>query len=337
MSKVFGSSHGTSKHAPKDRIGRSLFYSLFYSLFHRLSHRLVRQVPALTLALAGSLAAHAAQAEPEISWYVSDSPPQYIIEGPHKGEGFNDLTLQRQLIPALTGYRHNILIVPMGRREQMFKSVPASCALGILKNPEREQYMTFSAPFRIGLSPGVFARRADSARLAAYLDGDGKLSLAKLLADGKMTVGMDYARSYGQAFDAIVNQYKGQNNLVKVSTRNSMHSLVLMAAMGRLDVVPAYPFEAMHYLNPENPESRNKLQFYPLADQPDYTLSHVVCSKTAYGERVIEKIDAILKRPGVREAIARYYESWLDEDSRKTARRAFEEAFVVTNRKSVRP
>lgn len=303
-----------SSHQAKNRAG--------HPVLAWLQRRLCTLVAVAGLGLTGI-----AQAQPDIAWYIIDSPPQYIVAGPHKGEGFNDFALQFQLFPALAEYKHSVFVVPMARRVQMLKYKPNSCSIGMLHVPEREQYMTFSIPFRIGVAPGIFVRRSDEARVSAYLDETGRLSLERLLADGKLNVGMDYARSYGPAFDGIVSRYKGHKNLVKIATSNSMHSLVMMATVGRLDAVPAYPFEATYYLQSENAEENNGLKFYPLADLPAYDYVYVACAKNKFGNAVIEKINEALMHTDVREAIARYYESWLDDESRKTARILWNEAF----------
>jgi hypothetical protein len=39
--------------------------------------------------------------------------------------------------------------------------------------------------------------------------------------------------------------------------------------------------------------------------------------KSAFGHTVIARLDALLKQPGVRDAMAEYYASWLDDESRQ--------------------
>lgn len=285
------------------------------------AHR--RSVWKLWLSIAALLGCTAlTAAEPEITWYVFNLPPLYILDGDRKGTGIVDLALRRQLIPALRGYQHKVVEAPLRRLEQALKTEPNTCALGLLKNPEREQNMLFSAPFLVQIPPGVFVRRADHARLAPYIDADGRLGLAKLLADGLLTVGVSNARSYGAAVDELLNSYKGNHNLFASASGNPAKSLMQMELAGRVDVVPGFPYEAS-YLSQESGiiDNTNAIRFFALAEQPPSLLGHAVCARGEFGATAIRQIDTVLQKRRVRDAIAGYYESWLDEESRALSQR----------------
>ena len=281
---------------------------------------------ALLLAGAG-----AAGAEPEVVWHVFNLPPLYIVDGERKGEGIVDQALQRQLLPALSGYRHRIVEVPLQRLELTIKIEPQACALGLLKNPEREKTMLFSIPFLAQIPPGVLVRGTDRERVAPYLERSGKLSLSKLLADGRLVVGVGSARSYGATIDQLLAPYKGKSNLFTSFATRPAQSLLQMEALGRVDVVPGFPYEAA-YLGIATGEGARALRFYPLAEQPDFILGHAVCAKTEFGAEVISAIDAVLRKRAVQDAIAGYYESWLDDESRGLAQRLRKQLVVPAPR-----
>ncbi len=261
-----------------------------------------------------------AAAQSEITWYVFNLPPLYILDGPRKGAGIVDLALQRQLIPALADYQHKIIEAPLRRLELMLKTEPNTCALGLLKNPEREQNMLFSVPFLAQIPPGVFVRRADNTRIAPYIEADGRLSLTRLLADGALTVGVSNARSYGATVDELLVPYKGKPNLFVNVSGNPAKSLMQMELAGRIDVVPGFPYEAS-YLGVETGIADTAIRFYALSEQPAAIFGHAVCAKSPFGATAIRGIDAVLNRRKVRDAIAGYYESWLDDESRVLAQR----------------
>lgn len=278
-------------------------------------------------ALIGLACIAVVHAEPEITWYLYDLPPFVIAEGPRKGEGFVELTLRNQLIPGLPDYKHKVVVAPLQRLSLMLKTDPTACNPALLKNPEREQFMSFSVPFLAAIPSGMFARRADSARLAPYLEASGKLSLAKLLQDGHLTIGIDSARSYSAPADAVLKPYKGKPNVFGLSTPEASKSLVQMVLAGRIDAVLAQPFEVPYYFGGKSSQAGKGLKFYRLAEQADYALNHAACAKGEFGQGVIRKINALWAKPGVRDAIQGYYASWLDEDMRPVARRLQNDAF----------
>lgn len=74
------------------------------------------------------------------------------------------------------------------------------------------------------------------------------------------------------------------------------------------------------------------LKFYPLQEQPVFPLGYAACSKSPFGEQIMEQINTVLARREILEAIASYCEGWLPEDAHALARHAFNQAFPVKPR-----
>jgi uncharacterized protein (TIGR02285 family) len=292
----------------------------------RASRPALAVLTAALMVVLGARAGVTMAAEPEINWYLYDLPPFVINEGPQKGTGFVDQILRKQLIPALAGYRHRIIVVPLQRLSLMLKTDPAACNPALLKNPEREQFMTFSSPYMAVIPGGAFVRRADGVRLAPYVDASGKLALSRILEDGKATVGIDSARSYGAAIDGVIKPYKEKGNIFGLSTPDATKSLLQMVAGGRIYLALAQPFEQPYYFGHKAGEQA--LRFYPLAEQADYVLNHTVCAKGEFGQEVIRKVNALWAQPKARAAVTGYYAGWLDEEARPLALRLEATAFA---------
>jgi uncharacterized protein (TIGR02285 family) len=281
--------------------------------------------------LASGLVPAASQAVSEINWYVFPLPPLYIPEGPGKGEGIVDLALQRHLIPNLPGYQHKFINVPLKRLELMLRDEGNACALGLFKNAEREKTMVFSTPFFAQIPPGAMIPRAQIAQLRPYLLAGDKLNFSKLLEDEVLTVGVQSGRSYGAAIDDLLATYKGKKNIFLNSAPNAAKSLFQMNALGRVNLILGYPYEA-NFLNNRDSADFVDLKFYPLQEQPAFLSGYAACSKGPFGEQVIEQINAVLARRDILEAIAAYYEGWLPEDAHPLARQVFSLAFPVKPR-----
>ncbi len=263
--------------------------------------------------LALGLASGAACAQPaEINWYFPDLPPHYIVDGPRHGEGFHDQALQGVFMPALPAFHHTMQVAPMLRLLQIMKTDPRACAPSAVPSPERREFMVFSRPTIVMLPPGIFVRRADAKRVAPFLDGAGKLSLTRLLRDGGMTLGVPDGRLYGGKVDALLDQYQNARNVYSLKLQEAERRLVEMTSIGHVDAVLGYSYEAAYHLAASDAVKREPLQFYRLAEQPDYMLSHVACAKGKQGEEVIRAINAALARPATLARLEAQYKAWLD-------------------------
>ncbi|MFZ6653838.1 TIGR02285 family protein [Undibacterium sp. TJN19] len=267
-----------------------------------------------------------AHGAPVITWYTYQLPPLYIQEGPDKGQGIIDLALQRHLIPGMPGYQHKIVNVPLKRLELMLKEDPTACALGLLKKPEREKTMLFSSPFFAQIPPGAMLPAALVSQLKPYLRAGDKLSLRDLLADENLVVGVHNGRSYGAGIDEMLLSYADKKNVYINSTTNPAKSLFQMNALGRVNLMLGFPYEAS-FLNEKDTADFIDLKFFPLLEQPAYLPGHAVCAKGAFGEQAIRQINTVFARREILEAVASYYEARLNEDARPLARQVFAQAF----------
>ncbi|PXX37781.1 TIGR02285 family protein [Undibacterium pigrum] len=303
------------------------------SCLHALAGKWFRCLALAAGLLASGMSQAAGETAGEINWYVYPLPPLYIPDGPNKAEGILDLALQRHVIPALPAYQHKLIHVPLKRLELMLRDEPNACALGLFKNAEREKTMVFSTPFFAQIPPGAMIPRAQIAQLRPYLGAADKLSLSRLLEDETLTVGVQSGRSYGAAIDELLQMYKekGKKNIFLNSAPNAAKSLFQMNALGRVNLILGYPYEAS-FLNGRDSADFVDLKFYPLQEQPPFLLGYVACSKSPFGELAIEQINAVLARRDLLESIASYYEGWLPEDAHPLARQVFNLAFPVKAR-----
>ncbi len=274
-------------------------------------------------------AAAPAPAAQEITWYLYDLAPLVIADGPHKGAGFMELALQRQLIPALPDYRHKIVVVPIQRIALMLKSDPQACNPGMIRNAEREQFMVFSLPTLAAVPPGIFVRRSDIARFAPYVNSHGKIVLDKLLADGKLNIGIDSARSYGAPVDAVLKPHREKPQLFALSIPDASRNLAQMVLAKRIDGMLGQSFEVPYYLGGRTVADVKALAFYALEEQADMVVNHVACANSEQGQAVIRQINAALAKPGMRAALAAHYAAWLDDDARKLADALQRQAFAT--------
>lgn len=287
----------------------------------RRTNLLARSWRHSVLCLAAFACCRASQAATggDIVWYYFDVPPQYITTGQQKEKGFLDLALRQEIVPGLPKYNHRLVEAPFQRLELMLKQKPNACVMGLFKKPEREQFMWFSRPFLAQFPPGILVNQAARAKVAPFLDHSGKVSLGKLLEAGELKVGVGGTRSYGSVIDGLLKPYLNEPRVYVNAAGSASSNLLRMAALGRVDVVPGFPYEA-RYQGIDTNKGSAALTYFPLMEQPEFLVGHAACSKTEFGRQVIREVDEILRRPGVRQAIADYYASWLDDDTHKLER-----------------
>ena len=275
------------------------------------------------IAVAFSGSAHA---QTEVSWYIPELPPQHMTSGPRAGMGYNDLALTRELIPRLPAFAHKVVTTTLARRNAMVSAGPTACGISLLKNKEREQTMLFSAAHRGTLSPGVLIAKSAAERVAPYVDSAGKLMLARILADGRLKVGMETGRSYGGELDEMLAPYLQKGNVHGVTFQQGTSGLLRMAVNRRVDLVLAYPYEP-EYMSSENGDDFSSLSFRLVSGVPEYLLTYLACSKTDTGAAVIAALDLVLVQPGVREAMRDHYEAWLEPEAKLLDRKYWTQAF----------
>lgn len=240
------------------------------------------------------LAQVAAAAEPEVQWLRYELPPLYITQGPLQDRGVLDQALAR-LLPRLAGYQHRIVTVPPKRMEASLRSLPNACAFGMLKNAERESFLTFSAPFPIQVAPGLLVRRADLAPLAPLRDAKGRLSLQGWLNNPELKLGLAEGRAYGAAVDDVVAALPARR-VERVSSQNPALNLLRMLELGRVDGVLMLPFEpaalaAAHGLK------LDELRLLPLVEQATARQGHVACARGELGAAIVRRANAVLAEP----------------------------------------
>jgi uncharacterized protein (TIGR02285 family) len=263
------------------------------------------------------LLASAAQAveRPEVHWVTFPIPPLYIEEGRSRGKGVLDRSLREWVLPRLRGWRHRVTSMPVQRALRELRENRATCMLGLLRNPEREQYLHFSQPLLVQLPPGVLTTSAVLPQLSSFLLPDGRLKLAEALDLGGLRLGLLRGRGYGSAVDRLVAERAERPQVFQSQVPRVELSLMRMLQRARLDLMLALPYEASFVSRNGDLEVAD-LHFIPLAEQPPLITGYVVCAKGRLGERVIAEVNQVLAQPAVREAIDGLYESWLDPESR---------------------
>jgi uncharacterized protein (TIGR02285 family) len=265
------------------------------------------------------------QAQDSITWMEAVAPPFFIHEGPLKGQGYEDL-ITEIIAQNLPQYEHKHTIANISRHYQQWKQGEKSCALAMYKTPEREEFAYFSIPSVFTL-PIVLIITKDSFE---RFGGNKNISLQNVLESNSYVIGRSKNRSYGVAFDEVLNTYGNDQNIYSFEGGELSLNLFKMLLAGRIDALPALPEEAMYLAETLGfKEQIMTLSVVENQQNNDASITYVACSKNDWGKRTIDDINTVLVELRPTTTYRAAYERWLDPSSINDYRKLYQDVFLT--------
>jgi len=266
-----------------------------------------RQSLAVLVAFAGGVGPAAVFAQPEppvanVVWASLDFPPFQIVDGPHRGSGSFD-GLRGLLVREMGDVGHEVVTMSFARREDELRRGKLLCSPGMFRTPARERYLVYSRPALIHLDN----RLVFLARNAARFPPGAEVDLEKVFKDRRLIGGIISGRSFAPNIDAQIRRHGDAPN-VRMRALQPSHMVELLLK-GEIDYTIMFPHEAAFL---ERQAGRDGfLATRMIAGTPPYILTHVACTRSEWGERVITRVNRILRdqrnRPEYRQFSARWY------------------------------
>jgi uncharacterized protein (TIGR02285 family) len=266
-----------------------------------------RRLWALIAVLAGGAGSASVVAQPEpslekIVWASLDFPPFQIVDGPHQGSGSFD-GLRDLLVRAIPDAEHEVVTMTFARREEELRDGRLMCSPGMFRTPVRERYLVYSKPALIHLDNRLVFLGKNAARFPPGAEVD----LEQLFNDRRLVGGIITGRSFAPNIDASIRRHGGAPNL---RARPLMPSQVIAQLLsGEIDYTIMFPHEA-DFLE-QQAGSNGLLTNRPIAGTPPYIITHVACTRSEWGERVVERVNRILREyrnhPEYRQLSERWY------------------------------
>lgn len=263
-------------------------------------------------------------AKDSITWMETVMPPYFIQDGPLKEQGYGDL-ITHIIQEKLTEYTHEKVVTNITRHFHKFKQGERVCSVGLFRTPEREEFMYFSMPSFLTLPAVIIIKKEAHSRFG----NRSSIRLDDLLNDKTMSIGLSKDRSYGTSTDAILKRHKGEDNILATTGQELSLNLFKMLMKGRLDGIIGLPDEALYQA--EQLGIREQVMTLTIEENLngyEGWLSSVGCSKNAWGEAVIDKINAVLREQRLTEGYRAAYERWLDPNAIEKYCRVYREVFL---------
>ncbi len=274
------------------------------------------------------LSCHSSLAGDRITWLYSDFPPIFIDNGPLKGKGFVDYTVQL-LISELDDFDHDFLQVNAKRTLIMLKTKKKVCYPALLKTSDREEFIEFSTPSNVMIPNCAIVPESKLYKFKPYLNKSGEFLFEEAIAKSNLKVGVSAGRSYGGPIDNILSKYQNNENILENYDMQLADILFTLMNSGKIDYVLGWPTEGQYYQR----HSREKISLVclPIKGMPEYILGYLGLPKNDWGRMVVSRINAILDKNTKLPEYHSAYEFWLDDISLQRYRKFAKEVYPGLN------
>lgn len=253
--------------------------------------------------------------EPGPVWAVYDAPPFMIAGGVDRNAGIFD-RVRSLLDDRLSGAPAATLRAPFPRVLASLRDGGDLCFIGGVKTPEREDFAVFSLPVALFYPVRIVVPASEIARFAVR----APLSLATLLADRSLRTSVLRSRSLGSRTDSLLAQAASPH------VHAEFDEALRMLLAKRLDYLVEYPTIASYGAKALG--QAGAFVALPFVEAPEPVFARVMCPKTAWGRRLIDRIDAILRVERTTQAYRQIVEAWADPGDLPTIRHVYDDAFL---------
>ena len=264
---------------------------------------------AVLLLLARS--AVAAPVPPELTWFDVDLAPLLIVSGERASMGAAD-RWGRDLKTLLTDFTHSRRVGNVARLLEEAKQRDNICSQVMIRSPEREQILVFSAPIVWIMPNGVSFLRERDAAIEPFLNAQGELRLEQFLARPGVRVAAAKGRAYGGRIDTALVAGE-EAGAVKRFSNSDLFASGLLQVQNGADGVVGYAIE-LKWAAQRLKIDPERFHFVPVEGETALIPMHVACSRGPLGERVINRVNELIAAGQITELATAAYREWLPPD-----------------------
>lgn len=280
-----------SNRVTKSRMTATLNRNTIMPFIRRALHRLrlLVRLAALGLGLGMAGAVNGAEREP-LTWAIYDLAPSYLISPnptpDNLGNGIAD-SLLKIMIKSMPEYQHKVSVMTMPRVLAEMEAGKHLCVANVRLTSERAR-VAFYTPLIMTPSPQLVLHTRVLARHPDWAHG---VSLAQIVQDTSLHGQFQALRSFGDNIDAILRADTNLN--MKSNSGATATNAMRMVEIGRIDYTLEYPM--LVYLYRGQYGDSGNLRVLPLLEGEPFTEGYVMCTRNAWGEKVMRRIDKELQ------------------------------------------
>jgi len=231
-----------------------------------------------------------------IAWMVWDLPPNFILAGQKKGQGYQDIRL-KMLQDRLPQYNHVSQVMNANRAFENYKEKNDSeviyCTNDLVSHPDWDidDYMSIATfPFKGYFlvtskeKAHLFGVEAQTLLFKDIIKND---NLKLIISKNKIYMGV------GQVIKEYLSKNPNQTHISSMSTLNIGKSMFAFVFKGRADYTLEYAFRAKYYA--QDMGVLNKTSIFPIKENEGTFYGFVSCVRTIKGKEVINRVNEVLR------------------------------------------
>lgn len=277
----------------------------------------------LLLALFWVDEAQPAEPKPEVTWFIGDWPPVYILAKGQTPESVADLgdgqidRVLAELIPRMPEFNHRFEQLNSRRLWRDIAAGRTLCTASAFRSPERLAVSYMSPAMMV--APLALVVRADRAESLA--SGSATVSLQALLRRPDFQGLLEVDRSYGPTLDALLAAGPPQ----KRESVSRLGQTTELVAAGRADFTLDFA-HTVEYLR-RGGSLRTPLTVLNIQETGDWSVGYVACTRNAWGAQVMQAVDRAIRQAAATRSYREAYSRWLPEALRKSSHALLEAFF----------
>jgi len=245
----------------------------------------------------------------KIIWLVEDKLENVDLLTKNSAETSTASYIENLIIQQLTHYKVEIERVTASRMNRILSTKSNICVANRAKTAERNRYSLFSDPQSFYLTHKLYRYNQTATLPRQLFNAKGEIkdlaSIFKVLPEKTMGIAQDV--SFGNFLDRQIKQINPKN----IYYRGGNKRVVALASMlykSRVDFVLALPVD----ITPDETQ-KHLIEQYTIADAPPYLIAHFNCSRSEFGERVINDINKILAKVYLTEDYYLAHKKWFSD------------------------
>jgi len=232
-----------------------------------------------------------------ITWMIWDLPPNFILNGPQKNQGYQDIRL-KMIQDRLPEYKHESQVMNVNRAISIYQKKDDSqriyCTNDLISHPslDIDDYLSISAfPFK----GHYLVTQKNKSYLFDTQEGQ-PIVLKDLIQNKKIRLVVSKNRPYlgaGKVLHEYLDKTPKQTHITSMSTLNIGESMFKFVFKDRADYTFEYTFRASYYAKQLN--VLDQLEVFPIKENEGVFHGFSSCVKTKKGKEVIYKVNDIIR------------------------------------------
>ena len=225
--------------------------------------------------------------KPLLTWYITNWPPAFILDGPRKGQGYADQIIDI-LEHELPGYQHERTFLPYPRLLKYIERGEEGCYPTNVYE-EKANYGVTSIPHVLVSGHNIYIHKDNKEKFPSLQE----VSLTSLLNNPELTLGVRGDLEFGPILSPILKSHENDAHLFTRSGQDLVDGLVKMLHRKRIDYFIEYNFVMKFAVNKIGANMDDFIEIPMIENKKEFIRGTVECPNTPWGKSIISKINQI--------------------------------------------